>query len=364
MMDQRSISRREFALFGAAALVTESIFGPIFSAAYAQAPATDSLRYVHPDLRAAVAAFQQRMSGFARPGSAPGAQPAARPGGAQAAPAGLLPSHMPLDWKEQIIKGRNGAPDVRIYVYGAKPGTSRPAILHMHGGGYIGGSPLISLGQLRPVAAAIDCVIVTVDYRLAPGTAFPGSLEDNYAALLWISKNAAELGVDRSRIAVMGESAGGGHAAMLAIAARDRSEVPIAFQALVYPMLDDRTGSTVQVAPPAGTLIWTAEANRRGWSALLGVAAGSAQVPAGAVPARIASVEGLPPAYIGVGSIDLFVDEDISYAKRLVDAGIPVELNVVPGAFHGFDIIAPNTEVTRLFIARLVESLKQALSRA
>ena len=363
-MDQMSISRREFALFGAAALATESMFGPLSFAAEAQAPATDSLRYVHPDLRAAVAAFQLRMSGFARPSSATGAQQAPRPGGTQTAPVGLLPSRMPPEWKEQAIAGRNGAPDLRVYVYGATPGASRPAILHMHGGGYIGGSPVISLGQLRPVAAAIDCVIVTVDYRLAPGTAFPGSLEDNYAALLWIYKNAAQLGVDRSRIAVMGESAGGGHAAMLAIAARDRGEVPLAFQALVYPMLDDRTGSTVQVAPPAGSLIWTAEANRRGWSALLGVAAGSAKVPAGAVPARVSSVAGLPPAYIGVGSIDLFADEDITFAKRLVDAGIPVELNVVPGAFHGFDIIAPDTEVTRRFIARLVDALKDALSRS
>lgn len=249
---------------------------------------------------------------------------------------------------------------MRIFVLGGKPGTSRPAILHMHGGGFIGGSPVISLGQLRPIAAATDSVIVTVDYRLAPAAPFPGSLEDNYAALLWLYRNAAELGVDTSRIAVLGESAGGGHAAMLAMAARDRGEVPIAFQALVYPMLDDRTGSTRQVPPHIGAFIWTPESNRRGWSALLGLPAGSPQVPAGSVPARIANVAGLPPAYIAVGSIDLFVDEDIAFAQRLLDAGIPVELNVVPGAFHGFDIIAPDTDITRKFLARLVDAMSGA----
>ena len=348
------ISRRELAALGLLAAASGLTSGPTLSAALAQAPApdADALRHVHPDLRPAVRAFQQRMTQAAQIG-----RPANR-----VAAAGLPPSRMPAEWVERRIPGRNGAPEVRIFVHGAKPGMSRPAILHMHGGGYTGGSPAISLGQLRPIANAIDCTIVTVDYRLAPGTPFPGSLEDNYAALLWLHRNAAELGVDRSRIAVMGESAGGGHAAMLAIAARDRGEVPLAFQALVYPMIDDRTGSTRSVPAPIGTLIWTAESNRRGWSALLGMPAGSPMVPEGAAPSRLANLAGLPPAYIGVGSIDLFVDEDIAYAQRLINAGIPVELNVVPGAFHGFDIIAPETGVTRQFLARLVEAMKSALA--
>lgn len=343
------ISRRELAALGAFAAVSGLTSGPIWSAALAQALAADadSLRHVHPELRPAVRAFRQRMAQAAR-----------------TAPAGLPPSRMPTESVERRIPGRNGAPDVRIFVYGAKPGTSRPAVLHMHGGGFTGGSPAISLGQLRPIANAIDGLIVTVDYRLAPGTPFPGSLEDNYAALLWLHRNAAELGVDRSRIAVLGESAGGGHAAMLAIAARDRGEVPLAFQALVYPMIDDRTGSTRQVPAHVGALIWTPESNRRGWRALLGVPAGSPDVPQGAVPSRVANLAGLPPAYIGVGSIDLFVDEDIDYAQRLMAAGIPVELNVVPGAFHGFDIIAPDTNVTRQFLTRLVDAMKGALAQS
>src|SRR5205085_5133527 len=148
-----------------------------------------------------------------------------------------------------------------------------------------------------------------------PATKFPGSLEDNYAGLKWLFQNAGELGVDTKRIAVMGESAGGGHAAMLAIAARDRGEVPVMYQALIYPMLDDRTGSTRKVPPHIGTIGWTAEQNRNGWTSLLGVPAGAAKVPDGSVPSRLDDVRGLPPAYIGVGAIDRFVEADITYAR-------------------------------------------------
>jgi len=207
----------------------------------------------------------------------------------------------------------------------------------------------------------IDCVIVTVDYRLAPATTFPGSLEDNYAALAWVWTHAAELGADRTRIALLGESAGGGHAAALAIAARDRGEFPVSFQALVYPMLDDRTGSNGAVAPAfVDAATWTFEANRQSWSALLGVPAGSDRVPPKSVPGRLEDFTGLPPTYIAVGSIDIFAGESLAFARRLIDAGIPVEMNVVPGAFHGFDIFAPQTNLTRVFLDRLVGALAAA----
>ena len=233
--------------------------------------------------------------------------------------------------------------------------------MHVHGGGFVLGDAKTSLSHLQEIAAALDCVIVTVDYRLAPETRFPGSLEDNYAGLRWLYANAASLSADRSRIAVMGESAGGGHAAMLAIAARDRGEIPLIYQALIYPMLDDRTGSIRRKPPYQGMIIWNEQRNRFGWSSLLGVPAGSRRVPYGSVPARIENLRGLPPAFIGVGSIDLFVDEDIEYAQRLVDAGIPVTLNVVPGAFHGFDAF-PGTSIAVRFKSELIASLKAALS--
>lgn len=249
----------------------------------------------------------------------------------------------------RLIPGPRGAPDVAVYVIGQRGGPARPAILHIHGGGYILGRAVDALPNLQKLALKHDCLVVTVDYRLAPETRFPGSLDDNYAALRWLHDHADELGVDRGRIAVMGESAGGGHAAALAIAARDRGGPAIRMQVLIYPMLDDRTGSSRQPAPWIGTFIWNRAANRFGWSSLLGVPAGSAKVPEGAVPARVRDLSGLPPAFIGTGSIDLFVDEDVDYARRLLDAGVSTELLVVAGGYHGFDEIVPTAPASVRF---------------
>jgi acetyl esterase/lipase len=265
---------------------------------------------------------------------------------------------------EKRIPGPAGAPDLRLVIYDPAPGAKgRPAFLHIHGGGYVmgkagevGPSPSV----LQVMAQSCGCLVVSVDYRLAPETRFPGSLEDNYTALRWLHKNADSLGVDPKRIAIGGESAGGGHSAMLAIAARDRKEIPVLFQMLIYPMLDDRTGSTRPVPPSTGEFIWVPGSNRFGWTSLLGVPAGSPSIPAGAVPARVENLAGLPPTFIGVGSIDLFVDEDVEYARRLINAGVPTELHVIPGAFHGFDVLAPDTAVA----ARFTEMYKTALKRA
>ena len=245
----------------------------------------------------------------------------------------------------------------------SKPGAKRPGILHTHGGGYVLGSAASGIRSLQDIAKELDCAIVTVDYRLAPETPYSGSIEDNYAGLRWLHEHAEELGVDPARVAVMGESAGGGHAALLALTARDRGQVPLAFQCLVYPMLDDRTGSTREVPSPIGTLLWTAASNRFGWRSFLGQEPGGPTAPSGAVPARVADLAGLPPAFIGVGSIDLFVDEDIEYARRLIAAGVPTELLVVPGAFHGFDGIAADTSVAKRFNAAKLDALRRGLAR-
>ena len=193
---------------------------------------------------------------------------------------------------------------------------------------------------MQELCAKLDCVAVSVDYRLAPETTYAGSVEDNYAGLKWLHSNAATIGADPAKIAVMGESAGGGHAALLAITARDRGEVPICYQCLIYPMLDDRTGTSRKVPPHVGTLIWTPAQNYFGWESFLGTTPGKARAPKNAVPARVADLKGLPPAFIGVGTLDLFHDEDVDYAQRLNAAGINAELIVVPGAFHGFDGIS------------------------
>jgi acetyl esterase/lipase len=250
-------------------------------------------------------------------------------------------------------------PAVTIYVINAG-GKDRPAILHTHGGGFVLGTAASEVPAKQALARELDCVIVTVDYALAPEATYAVSVEQNYAALKWLHTNARDLGVDRARIAVMGESAGGGHAALLAIAARDRGEVPVAFQCLVYPMLDDRTGSARMPTPPIGQLAWDGPANRFGWRSFLGRAPGTAGAPAAAVPARTASLRNLPPAFIGVGSIDLFVDEDIAYAKRLIDAAVPTELNIVPGAFHGFDGAGAATSIAKQFTRAKMNALRRA----
>lgn len=266
--------------------------------------------------------------------------------------------------EKQVLTDLDGIPDLTLYVINARSTGKRPAILHTHGGGFILGSAESDVPRLQRIARALDCVIVTVDYRLAPEVTYEGSVEDNYAGLSWLYHNAESLGADPQRIALMGESAGGGHAALLAFTARDRGEIPVVFQMLVYPMLDDRSGSSREVPAHIGQLLWTRESNRFGWESFLGMEPGTDKVPAAAVPARIDNVKGLPPAFIGVGSLDLFVDEDIEFARRLVNAGVPTELVVVPGAFHGFDLIAAETAVGEQFNRQKMNALKRAFEIA
>jgi acetyl esterase/lipase len=261
---------------------------------------------------------------------------------------------------ELKIPGARGAPDVTIYVINAAEGESRPAILHIHGGGYVGGSAKSAVRDNQETALAHGAVVVSVEYRLAPETPFPGPLDDCYAGLLWLYRNARVLGIDTSRIAVKGLSSGGGLAAMLAIAARDRGEVPLCAQILLYPMLDDRTGSTRKASAKIPYL-WTPQANVFGWTSLLGVPAGSSNVPSGAVPARVADLAGLPQTFIGVGSIDLFADEDVAYAQRLRSAGVPTELLVLPGAFHAFDAVAPQASLSKSLTTAWNDALTRTL---
>jgi acetyl esterase/lipase len=349
------ITRREFMRLGGAGAIALNgsvlLAGCSTMAAVPTYPAFDPAIHVDPELRSRVPMMQMIA---AHPLSADTLE-RSRKGYF------VFPPLPEPHWAERMIAGPGGAASLRIYVINATAADrARPAILHTHGGGFVVGTAKGSLRSLQELALALECVIVTVDYRLAPETPFPGALEDNYAALKWLYANAAELGVDRARIAVMGESAGGGHAAMLAIAARDRGEVPLVFQALIYPMLDDRTGSRREVPAHIGTLLWTRESNRFGWSSLLGVPAGSREVPHGAVPARAEHLGKLPPAFIGVGSIDLFVQEDIAYASRLIEAGVPTELFVAAGAYHGFFEAVPKAGVSVRFKAAYSSALAQA----
>lgn len=311
----------------------------------------DPLSYVNPEFRAGLANHATITSLDAA------VLKMARSSSKLSEPKPLLPGVT-----EHLVQGAKGAPAVRLFVAGDSPSTSKPAILHIHGGGFVLLSGSITQAELDLVKN-LDCVVVSVDYRLAPETQFPGSLEDNYAALRWMYENAKQLGIDPSRIAVKGESAGGGHAAMLTFAVRDRKEFEFCQQILIYPMLDDRTGSTRPVPPYLGHYVWDPESNRFGWSSLLGVPAGSDIVPPNSVPARVQNLGGLPPAFIGVGSIDLFAPEDVEYSRRLLEAGIATELVVVPGGYHGFDIFCKDAPLTVLFESAWTGALRRAFEK-
>jgi acetyl esterase/lipase len=266
--------------------------------------------------------------------------------------------------EERFLPARGGAPDVRVLIY--KPPVStpapQPAFLHVHGGGYITGAPEINESYNRSFSNEQSCLVVSVDYRLAPETRYPESLEDCYAALAWIDQHADELNVDRTRIAIGGESAGGGHAAALAILARDRGEVPVCFQLLDSPMLDDRTGSVSEPHPYCGRFVWTPESNRFGWQALLGIEPGSPDVPIGAVPARTLDLRGLPPTCITIGALDLFLEETLEYTRRLNRAGVATELHVIPGAYHGFPLAGTNSPLVQQWLRLRSDALARAFS--
>ncbi len=244
-----------------------------------------------------------------------------------------------VDMETRLVAGPSGAPDVAVYIYRPhdRSGTL-PCIFHIHGGGYVVGSAASMEPMHRPLALDAECAIVSVDYRLAPETRFPGAIEDCYAALGWVYKQAPALGIDARRIGVMGESAGGGLAAALALLARDRREYTPAFQHLIYPMLDDRTCVTQSPHPYTGEFIWTPHNNNFGWSSLLGAAPGSHGISPYAAAARAEDLSRLPPTFISTGALDLFLEEDLDYARRLARQGVPVELHVYPGAYHAFDL--------------------------
>lgn len=239
------------------------------------------------------------------------------------------------------IPGRPGV-DVRVHRPKAANGAL-PCIYWIHGGGLILGTNKNDDARFDRWCQLFNCVGVSVEYRLAPESRYPEPLEDCYAGLRWVRDNASSLGVDVNRIGISGASAGAGLAAGLALLARDRGEIPLAFQALIYPMIDDRmiTTSSTWEDP-----VWPPNANQFGWRSYLGDLTGDA-VPAYAAAARATDLTKLPRTFISVGALDGFSDEDIDYAVRMRHAGVPTELHVYPGAPHGFDGLAPNTAIAK-----------------
>jgi len=247
------------------------------------------------------------------------------------------------------VAGPVGAPEVFVRIYTPVERIPElPALVWLHGGGHVLGSVAQDDLIARRLCAVGECVVVSVDYRLAPEHPFPAGLEDAHAALVWLAANAREFGVDSERIAVGGASAGGGLAAGLAQLARDRAQVAVSFQMLIYPMLDNLTTAAEDVEHP-DTHVWTRENNRMAWRAYLGETAMNSPISPYAAPARAEDLSGLPPAYIPVGDMDLFLHENISYAERLMSAGVRAELRVYPGGFHGFNGFAPGAAISKRF---------------
>jgi acetyl esterase/lipase len=231
-----------------------------------------------------------------------------------------------------------------------------PGLVWIHGGGLVIGSASMDDAFCRRVAGQVGAVVASVEYRLAPEHPFPTPLEDCYSVLGWL---AEQVEVDAARIAVGGASAGGGLAAALALLAKERGEVGPRFQLLVYPMLDDRSAARTDL-DETRMRMWNRASNEFGWRAYLGAAFG-AEVPPLAVPARYPDLSDLPPAWIGVGTNDLFHAEDLAYAARLRQAGVEVEVLEVPGAYHGFDMVQRKAPVSRRFAAAQITALAAAL---
>lgn len=242
-------------------------------------------------------------------------------------------------------------PDVAVRVHRpAGLAQPAPALLWIHGGGTIMGSAAQEDGFCRKLSHLAGVAVVAVEHRLAPEHPYPTPLEDCYAALLWLQRQPW---VDPSRIAVGGASAGGHFAAALAQRALDRGEVDLAFQLLVYPMLDDRSGADFD---DRKRFMWTGRDNQLAWRWYLNGAD-----PGEAAPARRNDLSGLPPAWIGVGTLDLFHRECVDYAQRLRDAGVPVHEQIATGAFHAFDMLAPNAPISLAFFASQCQHLRAAL---
>ncbi len=274
----------------------------------------------------------------------------------------VTPALSPSDVVDTVDHVAPGDPAVPLRVHRAKGSNDvAPCVYSMHGGGYVIGSHAMDDPLFDELCPKLGLVGVSVDYRLAPETPYPGPLEDCYRGLVWTFEHADDLGIDPGCIGIMGVSAGGGLAAALALLARDRGEVPVAFQLLDQPMLDDR-----QITPSSrqdGLAVWSRGSNTFGWKSYLGDLHGRDDVPATAAPARATDLSGLPPAFVSVGAVDGFRDEDVDYALRLNQADVPAELHVYPGGCHGFNVLAPDAAITKQSQRNMQDWLRGQLRR-
>ncbi|MEK4274385.1 alpha/beta hydrolase [Paenibacillus sp. FSL R7-0026] len=249
---------------------------------------------------------------------------------------------------------------VKIYEPVERTNDLLPAMLWIHGGGYVLGHPDMDDKLCERFVQTAECIVVSVDYRLAPEHPYPAAIEDCYAGLVWMTEESAMLGIDVNRVAIAGASGGGGLTAALALMARDKGGPSIIFQMPLYPMLDNRniTPSSHEITEEGS--IWNRTDNVAAWNMYLGEANDVNGSSSYAVPSRAESLAGLPPAYTCVGQLDLFRDETMEYVARLAQAGVDVAFHLYPGCFHLFEILVPETEVSQ----RAVQGYMDAMARA
>jgi acetyl esterase/lipase len=271
-----------------------------------------------------------------------------------------LPPNPNVAHEDLVVPGPAGAPGITVRVYRpahAPAGTALPGIYFIHGGGMILGNVEAENYPAEQICEQVGAIVVSVEYRLAPEHPHPAPAEDCYAGLAWMARNAAELGVDPGRLAVYGASAGGGLTIATTLLARDRGFPAICFQMPIYPMIDD-TNETPSSHEITDIGVWDRDGNIEAWKWYLG----DGKPDQYAAPARATDLSGLPPAFIDVGTVDLFRDEDIAFAMRLMQAGVPTELHVSPGAYHASEWLAPDAELSKRILARRYAALRRALA--
>jgi acetyl esterase/lipase len=263
--------------------------------------------------------------------------------------------------EDRSVPGPAGAPEVALRFYRAKDAQSGPlgCVYEIHGGGFVAGSVQMMDPWCQAVAAVLGVVVVSVEYRLAPEHPFPAAVEDCYAGLMWTAAHAGELGIDPARIAIAGQSAGGGLAAATALLARDRGGPTICFQVLEIPELDDRL-ETPSMKAFTDTPLWKRPNAVWSWKHYLGPDH-EGEVSEYAAPSRAKDLSGLPPAYVSTMEFDPLRDEGLIYAMRLLEAGISVEVHSFPGTFHGSSLVA-GAEVSRRGAKEVMDALRRALA--
>ena len=270
-----------------------------------------------------------------------------------------FPAKPPLqtpNYEEVFIDADSDEDPLRCLIIDPIPDDKhRPALLYYHGGGFIFGSPEITLPTAQKLAEDIGCLIILPDYRLAPEHPFPAALEDGLSVLSWLETNADRLRLDKTRIAIGGDSAGGGHAAVLAAAIQGKKGIKPLSLFLVYPMLDNETG----IDGDGGTSIWTLANNRFGWESYLGRGDIAEKIVSGAVPAKLNNLQNFPPTFLATGTLDLFFDENLTFVQRLQNQDVEVEQHIFEGAYHAFDVLVPDAKISQRFHKSCVSYLKR-----